>query len=67
MDIDVKFIWLENMDFDMAKGMMLGHHPFFLYPYYLNGKNMMMTHDLNPNRIHVKVENNIIVQVNGCG
>lgn len=62
-----RFEWLENMEYDRAQKMMLLYHPYFLYPYYLNGKNVFTTDDLNPYRIHVRVENDIIILVNGYG
>lgn len=61
------FSWLEGMEYEKAKVIMLGHVPYFLYPYYVNGKNIMKIHDLNQYRIHVRVENEIIVNVNGTG
>ena len=67
VDIEEKFGWLIHMDYDKALAVMNLYRPYFLYPYYMDGKNYMKTHDLDTNRIHVRVENGIIILINGVG
>ena len=67
MDINQEFSWLIDMEYDEAVKEMLHHKPYFLYPYYYNGNDVYKTDDLNPDRLHVRVDNGIITLINGVG
>lgn len=59
-----KFEWLIDMDYSIAKSMILLYSPYFLYPYYIDGKNHLNINEIIENRIQVRIENNIIVDIN---
>lgn len=67
VDIEEKFKWLIGMEYNKALAVMNLYRPYYLYPYYVNGKNFFSTSNIDMNRIHVRVENDIIILINGCG
>lgn len=67
MNIKERFSWLVGLDYDKAKVLMSDHKPFFVYPDSIDGKSIVRTHDLNPNRIGIIVKNNKIIELTEIG
>lgn len=67
MEINERFKWLEGMDFLLARTKMMLHQPYFLNPYYVNGKCHYDPKNIMLNRINVRVENGHILSILDIG